>query len=389
MARFALGPVQAFAHVPTRAERGIREPRGRACHPEAARRRTDWRIGAEIAKVVVPRVAGRNPMDRADATRAPDHHADATRAPLDAVPDDVLAQLLGLLDGAALLRAEMTGRRLRDTIRGREGHIWSGALRARWQREGVALCSLGAPRKVYHAFCTRLEDGNRHLSTLRGPFEEEPLGTSEDRLAFIFCVGRFAGVARWTEVPDRAFARNNFFTRGLRWQPQPNETCFDLTYPDDVHEWDEDTTSENTRGHLEQTLHVIDMQSFQCVTLFSDVLPLHLEIIDNMDNLAHIHTHIEILDGDTFVYSPAQKFYRYSPQADLDLETDDELDDLDFHSLPSGVDPCEIDPLLTLRADAENVLRLHAADMDVVNYGQNTTQFHDFVVDIIQQTHAR
>ena len=98
----------------------------------------------------------------------------ATRRPalLD-VPDDILLHLLlGCCGASSLLALETASRAFLDLLRSPARHkqqedAWCGCIRARWPREGPALCSLGdherrlglrprAPaRQIYRAFCTK------------------------------------------------------------------------------------------------------------------------------------------------------------------------------------------------------------------------------------------
>ena len=154
---------------------------------------------------------------------------------------------------------------------------------------------------------------------------------------------------------------------GLRWQPQPHETRFDDFEIDADYSSGSDTT-ERSRGHLEQTLYAIDMQSYQCVTLFSDVLPVKT-VRFNAGRRA----------GDGLTYSQG---YRGSTRRRN--PTTNSLEE---------VDHCSADVFLTLRPDADNVFRVHAANIaiDRTDETDDVTPdlFRFFVACVIEQTHAR
>ena len=242
-------------------------------------------------------------------TLTKDRPVAATRRPalLD-VPDDVLLKLLGYCDASSLLALETASRAFLDLLRSPARHkqqeaTWCGCLRSRWPREGPALCSLGeherrlglrprAPaRQIYRSFCTKQEA----VMSLETVALEGGEGALEE-LAFIAVVGGFAGVASWDEEND-PFGGNRGF---LRWEPPSvrlgpfeNLESYDNFAPATVTELMGDRIE-----RVRQELHVIDLRTFQCVTLVSKV-PGAVAITD--ENWAHVPPYLQ--DGDAVFFT--------------------------------------------------------------------------------------
>lgn len=297
------------------------------------------------------------------------------RLSLDAVPCEVLSHIVAFADaGHTLLRCEVTGRVLRDAVRRDESTLWSGALR-RWRREGAALRSLGSPRGVYRAFCTK----KTAPANIRDPYDGlvRPACPNEDRLAFIFCVDEYAGVARWTDVPDHL----NRITRTLRWSALPHETRFEFEVPDHGTDWDDAVEIwVRTQGQLMQTLYVFDTQSLQCVALFSNIRPSSIEAYDG--EVIASRMFVNFFRSSERLYSG--KFFGFS-----DLERFKE----DAEDRYEAADLCHADPWLSFYKDAGGVLHLDYAGICFGHSEFNTImsneEFRGFVVDVVQQTHAR
>ena len=171
------------------------------------------------------------------------------------------------------------------TRRSRERSV---ALRARWPREGPALCSLrragpATARQLFRAFATKRDARTqimwrpeRVVDTDDSDEEEEfriwgedQANDDPDRLVFLVRVGRFAGLASWMQVPARA-PYSIALKPGLAWKPTDAETSFDIEIPQDVHMLSADQIIERYGDELAQTLHVIDMETHKCVTLVEE-----------------------------------------------------------------------------------------------------------------------
>ena len=213
----------------------------------------------------------------------------ATRRPLFLdVPDDILLHLLGYCAASSLLALETASRALLELLRSPARHkqqeaLWCGCIRARWPREGPALCSLGdnerrlglrprAPaRKIYRAFCMK-RNAKEDIENVVAPGE----GALEE-LAFIAVVGDFAGLASWDEETDPSGLKRGF----LRWQPP--EVRLGRFENLEAYEQGQATVAELMGDRLyrvRQELHVIDLRSFLCVTLVSPTVPEAVAITD-------------------------------------------------------------------------------------------------------------
>ena len=234
----------------------------------------------------------------------------ATRRPaFPDVPDDLLLLLLGYCGASSLLALETASRALLELLRSPARHkqqeaLWCGCLRSRWSREGPALCSLGdherrlglrprAPaRQIYRAFCTKkvAEPDIQTAALERGD-------EAHDELAFIAVVGGFAGVPSWTEdYEDEDGEKVNF----LRWQPPSTEAHLGVFENLDAGLTGA-TVAELTGDRLRQALHVIDLRSFQCVTLLNTIPDKGMSFVDGWDTR-------ELRDDDAVFFTSPQKY---------------------------------------------------------------------------------
>jgi len=274
--------------------------------------------------------------------------------------------------------------------------LWGNRLVVRWPREGPVLCSLrprATARQLYRALSTKrdartqimrrpervieLDDDGEYRQSTRLDAEDRA-NDNADRLAFILCVGPFAGLARWT--------RTTPYKIGLRWQPQPAESCFDMEVPDDVQTWTAGEIEERYGDQLAQTLHVIDMQTHKCVTIFSDGLP------DTINVCTHSAFSGDFLAGDTTTYSDSWYSCRHNYMTPIDslqvreLYNEGRLGSVDY----SGIEHCNLDLHLMLRV-ASGKLRLHEGDVSFDHSEYPTASsplaLREYVVDTIEQTH--
>ena len=317
----------------------------------------------------------------------------ATRRPalLD-VPDDILLILLGYCGASSLLALETASRALLELLRSPTRHklqeaMWCGCIRARWPREGPALCSLGdnerrlglrprAPaRQIYRAFCTR-KDAVMNLETVALEGDEDAL----EELAFIAVVGDFAGLASWDEETDPVGGKFEF----LRWQPPsvrlgPFENL-------EAYENGEATVALLTGDRVRQELHVIDLRSFQCVTLLSPTVPDAVVTTD--ESWAHVPSYLQ--NGDQVFFSKASGNFMYGSG--------------DYSSDYRG---CLLSPMLAVRPTA-NDSRLLLVDFfpeeapppdwdeelwddDLMAFPRcinKSGEVCEFVAEVIRQTHS-
>ena len=91
----------------------------------------------------------------------------------------------------------------------------------------------------------------------------------EGSLVFLLAVGPFAGLCQWVEPDEGAVWRGP-----LNWRPQSDDMLFDIHRPfSGCNRWDEEAIEFFTHNQFTQTLYVIDMKTFKCVTLFWHVFP--------------------------------------------------------------------------------------------------------------------
>ena len=312
----------------------------------------------------------------------------ATRRPalLD-VPDDILLILLGYSGASSLLALETASRALLQLLRSPARHkqqesLWCGCLRARWPCEGPALCSLGdherrlglrprAPaRQIYRAFCTK-KDAERHIDTVDLEGGEDAL----EELAFIAVVGGFAGVPSWREeIQDDGEEKVDL----LRWQPPSGAVRLGV-FENLGAGLTGATVAELTGDRLRQELHVIDLRTFQCVTLLSMVPNNGMDILDSP--LSQLP---ELQDDDAVFFTTSQN-YAMRDRRHLRTNT-----------------LCSLFPFLALRPTqdghclmfAEFVLENRTPSFYLQFHESNRPQFIgndegfcDFVAEIIRQTH--
>ena len=320
------------------------------------------------------------------------------------LPDDLTLRIFGFCSAKCLLTAEVASRALRDLRwhKTNDAH-WCGLLRARWPREGPALCSLrqrATARQLFRAFATKRD---ARTQIMRRPervvvtANEQQLRAHKDaveddtqRLACLVCVGRFAGLARWIPVPDGlAWQPITAMRPGLAWQPSAADTSFDIEIPQDVHILSADQIIERYGDELAQTVHVINMQTHKCVTLVEDVVPWSINI-DTMDDDAFPHSEV----GDVTTYSSHLEFrsFRHNLMRDID---EDDLQEL-YHNDRLGsvgytsIEHCILCPFLTLRP-SNGQLRMHRAELEWSHAEYMTVMtplaLREYLADTIEQTH--
>ena len=312
--------------------------------------------------------------------------------------------VFGFCSAKCLLTVEAASRALRD----RRSHktnddLWCGLLRARWPRVGPVLCSLrprATARQLFRAFATKRD---ARTQIMRRPervvvteddasrlWDETEANDDPDRLVFLVCVGRFAGLARWMPVPSGlAWQPITAMRPGLAWQPPAADTSYDIEIPQDVHTLSEEQIIERYGDELAQTLHVIDMQTHKCVTLVEDVVPWSINI-DTMDDDAFPHSEV----GDVTTYSSHLDFrsFRHNYMHDID---EDGLEEL-YHNDRLGtvgytrIEHCILCPFLTLRP-SNGQLRMHRAELEWTHAEYMTVMepldLREYLTDTIEQTH--
>ena len=322
------------------------------------------------------------------------------------LPDDLTLRIFGFCSAKCLLTAEVASRALRDLRwhKTNDAH-WCGLLRARWPREGPALCSLrragpATARQLFRAFATKRD---ARTQIMRRPervvdtddsdeeekfriWGEDQANDDPDRLVFLVCVGRFAGLASWMQVP--ADARYSIALKpGLAWKPTDAETSFDIEIPQDVHTLSEEQIIERYGDELAQTVHVIDMETHKCVTLVEDVVPCSMNIYTRNDD-AFPYSHV----GDVTTHSSHLEFrsFRHNFMRDVDERYLEEL----YESLEgvgyTSIEHCVLCPFLTLRP-SDGQLRMHRAELEWSHAEYMTVMtplaLREYLADTIEQTH--
>jgi hypothetical protein len=320
------------------------------------------------------------------------------------LPDELTLHVFGFCSAKCLLTVEAASRALRDLRRHKTNDgLWCGLLRARWPREGSVLCSLrprATARQLFRAFAMKRD---ARTQIMRRPervvvteddawrlFGETEANDDPDRLVFLVCVGRFAGLARWMPVPSGlAWQPITAMRPGLAWQPPAADTSYDIEIPQDVHTLSEEQIIERYGDELAQTLHVIDMQTHKCVTLVEDVVPWSINI-DTMDDDAFPHSEV----GDVTTYSSHLEFrsFRHNLMGDID---GDDLQEL-YHNDRLGtvgytrIEHCILCPFLTLRP-WNGQLRMHRAELEWKHAEYMTVMepldLREYLTDTIEQTH--
>ena len=315
------------------------------------------------------------------------------------LPDELTLHVFGFCSAKCLLTVEAASRALRDLRRHKTNDgLWCGLLRARWPREGPALCSLrpqATARQLFRAFATKrdartqiMRRPERVVDTDDENEEEKYRIEGEDqanddpnRLAFLVRVGRFAGLARWMLL--------NSLKPGLAWKPTDAETSFDIEIPQDVHMLSADQIIERYGDELAQTLHVIDMETHKCVTLVEDVVPWCINIDTRNDDVS---PYSQI--GDVTTHSSHLEFrsFRHNFMRDVDedgleeLYYDDRLGSFGY----TRIEHCILCPFLTLRP-SNGQLRMYRAELEWAHAEYMTVMtplaLREYLADTIEQTH--
>ena len=320
------------------------------------------------------------------------------------LPDDLTLRIFGFCSAKCLLTAEVASRALRDLRwhKTNDAH-WCGLLRARWPREGPALCSLrprATARQLFRAFATKRD---ARTQIMRRPervvdtddsdeeekfriWGEDQANDDPDRLVFLVCVGRFAGLASWMQVPADA-PYSIALKPGLAWKPTDAETSFDIEIPQDVHMLSRAQIIERYGDELAQTVHVIDMETHKCVTLVEDVVPCSMNIYTRNDD-AFPYSHV----GDVMTRSSHLEFrsFRHNFMRDVDERYLEEL----YESLEgvgyTSIEHCVLCPFLTLRP-SDGQLRMHRAELEWAHAEYMTVMtplaLREYLADTIEQTH--
>ena len=322
------------------------------------------------------------------------------------LPDDLTLRIFGFCSAKCLLTAEVASRALRDLRwhKTNDAH-WCGLLRARWPREGPALCSLrqrATARQLFRAFATKRD---ARTQIMRRPervvdtddsdeeekfriWGEDQANDDPDRLVFLVCVGRFAGLASWMQVPADA-PYSIALKPGLAWKPTDAETSFDIEIPQDVHMLSRAQIIERYGNELAQTVHVIDMETHKCVTLVEDVVPCSMNIYTRNDD-AFPYSHV----GDVMTRSSHLEFrsFRHNFMRDVDERYLEELYESLEGSGYTSIEHCVLCPFLTLRP-SDGQLRMHRAELEWVHvYSEYMTvrtelALREYLADTIEQTH--
>ena len=310
-----------------------------------------------------------------------------TRRP--ALPDDLQLHLLGYVrDASTVLALEIASKAVLSLRRLQSRHkeheqMWVGFLRARFPREAPALLSLGDnerrlglppranARGLYEAFCTKkLAETNIDTVDLEADGDD----ASED-IAFLARVGRFAGLVSWTELEYQGRERSL-----LRWQPPSSEARVGVLDLEAVVEG-EASESEVIGNKLLQQLHVIDLRSFRCVTLFS----------------RNPHS-VELLGGDygefydAILESSVTGFFMHDERVDFKQGSTPRLG----AALEDGsCTLCLMAPLLVLREYLPLKFRIAQLDFvinpfnwpDLPTIKQSPEDVCGFLAEVIRQTH--
>ena len=305
----------------------------------------------------------------------------ATRRPT--LPDDLQLHLLGYVrDASTVLALEIASKAVLSLRRSPSRHkeheqMWVGFLRARFPREAPALLSLGDnerrlglppranARGLYKAFCTK-----RRAVTNIDTVDLEVDDDASEELAFIARVGRFAGLVSWTEIEYHGRERPL-----LRWQPKSSEAPLGVLELDDVAE--DATIEEVTGDRLHQELHVIDLRTMNCVTLFSRI-PTSVGLLAT-HRRAICETH-------------AAGFFMHDERVGFRQQLTTRLQD----ALNDGTCVCcLIEPILLLREVAPDLYNLALADFilnpfdwPVSTILQSPEDVCRFMAEVVRQTHG-
>ena len=317
------------------------------------------------------------------------------------LPDELILAICGFCAPRCLCTLERVSRALLVKDQNRRDAAWRDQLCTQWPREGPVLCKLRprlTARQLFRAFATKRD---ARTQIMRRPervavtaddllrLQQEDLAAydaDDERLAYLFCVGGVVGLdvglVRWMPVPNGP--RSKLLMPGLRWQPETTESSLAIKLPEDACTW----TAAKVRGRcrvLAQTLHVIDMRTHKCVTIFRDVIPEEIRM-DTYDGQQDLFSQL----GDVTMYSPYWHSVRHNYMDDID-EDGARLEEEDprlYSSCYNGIEHCVVDPILRFRMSS-GTLRLRAVD---ISLGHPTATVlhhclvHGYFVDMIAQT---
>ena len=316
----------------------------------------------------------------------------------ESLPDELILAICGFRSPKELCTLECVARALLVKDQNRRDAAWCDQLCTQWPREGPVLCRLRprlTARQLFRAFATKRDARTQIMrrpervavtADDRRRLQQEDLAAydaDDERLAYLFCVGGVVGLdvglVRWMPVPNGP--RSKLLMPGLRWQPETTESSLAIELPEEVSSF----TQERYGDQLAQTLHVIDMRTHKCVTIFRDVVPEQIEM--NTDDGQQYH--LSQL-GDVTTYSPYWHSVRHNYMDDIDRDGADlDEDDPRLHSwCYDGIEHCVVDPILRFRMSS-GTLRLRAVD---ISLGHPTATVlhhclvHGYFVDMIAQT---
>ena len=311
------------------------------------------------------------------------------------LPDELILTICGFCAPRCLCTLERVSRALLVKDQNRRDAAWRDQLCTQWPREGPVLCKLRprlTARQLFRAFATKRDARTQIMrrpervavtADDRRRLQQEDLAAydaDDERLAYLICVGPVAGLVRWMPVPNGP--RSKLLMPGLRWQPETTESSLAIELPEEVSSF----TQERYGDQLAQTLHVIDMRTHKCVTIFRDVVPEQIEM-DTDDGQQY---HLSQL-GDVTTYSPYWHSVRHNYMDDIDRDgANIDEDDPRLHSwCYDGIEHCVVDPILRFRMSS-GTLRLRAVDLPSLGYDTATVlhhcSVHGYFVDMIAQT---
>ena len=316
----------------------------------------------------------------------------------ESLPDELILAICGFCAPRCLCTLEGVARALLIKDQQRRDAAWRDQLCTQWPREGPVLCKLRprlTARQLFRAFATKRDARTQIMrrpervavtADDRRRLQQEDVAAydaDDERLAYLFCVGGVVGLVRWMPVPNGP--RSKLLVPGLRWQPEATERFLAIKLPEDAYTW----TAAKVRAHcrvIAQTLHVIDMRTHKCVTIFRDVVPEEIRI-DTHDGQQDLFSQL----GDVTMYSPYWHSVRHNFMDEIDRDGADlDEDDPLLHSwCYDGIEHCVIDPVLRFRMSS-GTLRLRAVDLPSFNNPTATVLdhrlVHGYFVDMIAQT---
>ena len=325
------------------------------------------------------------------------------------LPDELTLHIFGFCSAKSVLTVEVASSALRHRwgLCGANDDLWCGLLRARWPREGPVLCSLrprATARQLFRAFATKRdartqimrrpervvdsgdETDDEDVEEIFRIEGEDQANDDPDRLAFLVRVGRFAGLARWMQVPA---GYSIALKPGLAWKPTDAETSFDIEIPQDVHMLSRAQIIERYGDELAQTVHVIDMETHKCVTLVEDVVPWCINIDTRNDDVSpysqigDVTTHSSHLEFRSFRHNFMRDIYEGALE---ELYYDDRLGSFGY----TLIEHCILCPFLTLRP-SNGQLRMYRAELEWAHAEYMTVMtplaLREYLADTIEQTH--